>query len=157
MLAFGCKNKLQNKKDTSPNILSEKYTPLPNLYQISSKTKQKEINKWNKFKELGILTARFQKQESGDLSYYAEEFVRLNNEIVKDSLFPEKFKNSEIKSRLLVHANFTNQFKSYLEQNAPLDTLNISRTRILNTYNSLLKQLEESLKSKVYIEFIAHN
>ncbi|MEL4308836.1 hypothetical protein [Joostella sp. CR20] len=140
------------------NVTSEEekeltYSELPAIVPISQE-KLTEINKWKKFKELSVLMEKFQNQQTGDLTYFAEEFIRLDTDIAKDSLFPAKFNSPDVKSRLVVFKTFSHQLKTRLEENAPVDSINVSRAKILTTYNALRQQLSEALKSKIYQDFI---
>lgn len=144
-----------NKGDdsASEDTAVASYKQLPEIKPISNE-KLTEINKWKKFKELSNLMEKFQDQNSGDLTYYAEEFIRLDTEIEKDSLFPQKFNVPDVKSRLVVFKTFSNQFKTRLDENAPIDSINVSREKLLVTYNAIRQQLSETLKSKIYQDFI---
>ncbi|EIJ38627.1 hypothetical protein JoomaDRAFT_1615 [Galbibacter orientalis DSM 19592] len=145
----------ENKEDNSASqdTAVASYKQLPEIKPISNE-KLTEINKWKKFKELSNLMEKFQDQNSGDLTYFAEEFIRLDTEIEKDSLFPEKFNVPDVKSRLVVFKTFSNQFKTRLDENAPIDSINVSREKLLVTYNAIRQQLSETLKSKIYQDFI---
>ena len=129
------------------------YKALPPIASIS-KEKMNTISEWKKFRELSILMERFQRQDQGDLTYFAEEFSRLNEELAKDSLIPEKFDKPAVKSRIMVLNTFSKQLKVRLEENAKLDSINLTRARVLNSYNALRLQLAEHLKSKLFEEFL---
>ncbi|MCM5661993.1 hypothetical protein [Galbibacter mesophilus] len=152
LTACGDSEKKQEKDDAEETV-AQGYSQLPEITSIN-KDKLAEINKWKKFNELSVLMERFQEQESGDLTYFAEEFKRLQGEIEKDSLFPPKFNIPAVKSRLVVFETFTNQLQTRLEESAPLDSVNISRKKVLEAYNAMRQQLAETLKSKIYEDFI---
>ncbi|QLE00769.1 hypothetical protein HX109_04020 [Galbibacter sp. BG1] len=151
-VSCGNEEKKQEAENAEENI-EQVYKPLPEITTISQE-KLAEINKWNKFKELSVLMERFQQQQQGDLTYFAEEFNRLETEIEKDTLFPPKFDIPAVKSRIVVFKTFSSQFQTRLEENAPLDSINKSREEVLNAYNAIRKQMSESLKSKLYEDFI---
>ncbi|WP_417443079.1 hypothetical protein [Joostella sp.] len=154
LFIFSCGND-ENKEEVvvSDENAQVSYSQLPAITSIS-KEKLAEINKWKKFKELSSLMEKFQRQNTGDLTYYAEEFIRLDKDIEKDTLFPAKFEIPDVKSRLIVFNTFSNQLKVRLEENAPIDSINITRKRVMMSYNALRDQLSESLKSKIYEDFI---
>lgn len=155
LLLVGCGNNNNSSQDQEAAIDSTTvhYRALPPIASISEE-KMSTIGQWEKFRELSILMERFQRQDHGDLTYFAEEFNRLNSELAKDSLMPDKFDNPAVKSRILVLNTYTRQLKNRLDENSVLDSINISRTRILNAYNALRLQLAEHLKSKLFEEFL---
>ncbi|MDG3583035.1 MULTISPECIES: hypothetical protein [Galbibacter] len=154
LVMYNCGSDDKQDKNNSEETTTEvSYSSLPAINKIS-KEKLEEINKWKTFKELSTLMEKFQRQNSGDLTYFAEEFIRLDGEIEKDSLFPQKFNVPAVRSRLVVLTTFTEQFKTRLDENSPLDSINISRKRVLDAYNAVRLQLSETLKSKLYKEFL---
>jgi len=155
LLALSCGNNQENSKDqeAETDLTEVNYRPLPPIASISAE-KTSTIGEWKKFRELSILMERFQKQDEGDLSYFAEEFNRLNSELAKDSLIPEKFDNPAVRSRILVLNTFTKELKNRLEENSVVDSIDISRARVLNSYNALRLQLAEHLKSKLFEQFL---
>lgn len=155
LLLMSCGNKKDNSQDQARETDSTavRYTPLPPIASVSAE-KMNTITQWEKFKQLSILMERFQRQNQGDLSYFAEEFIRLNGELAKDSLMPEKFDKAAIQSRIVVLNTFSKQLKIRINEGAVVDSLNISRVRILNSYNALRKQLAEHIKSKLFEEFL---
>src|SRR5690606_8887306 len=126
---------------------------LPAITSISE-DKLNTITQWEKFEQLSILMERFQRQNQGDLSYFAEEFIRLNGELSKDSLMPERFNKAAVHSRIVVLNTFSKQLKIRIEEGAVLDSINISRERVLKSYNALRLQLAEHIKSKLFEEFL---
>lgn len=155
LLVVGCGNNNGNSQNQEAEIDSTTvhYRALPPIAPIS-KEKMNTIGQWEKFRELSILMERFQRQDHGDLTYFAEEFNRINSELAKDSLIPAKFNNPAVKSRILVLNTFTKQLKNRLDENSVLDSINITRTRVINAYNALRLQLAEHLKSKLFEEFL---
>jgi len=154
-LTVSCANKKEGSQERTVEVDSTavSYRALPPIVSVSEE-KMGTINQWKKFNELNILMERFQQQEHGDLTYFAEEFNRINGELAKDSLMPERFNKPAVKSRIVVLSTFTKQLKNRLEENAEIDSINISRTRVLNSYNALRLQLAEHLKSKLFEEFL---
>jgi hypothetical protein len=155
LLTVSCGNNQENANQENLEIDSTavRYSPLPPIASISQE-KLNTIGEWEKFRELSIVMERFQRQNQGDLTYFAEEFTRLNNGLAKDSLMPEKFNLPAVKSRIVVLNTFTKQLKNRLDEGAVIDSVNISRKRIIKAYNALRLQLSEQLKSKLFEEFL---
>lgn len=155
LLLLSCGNNQENSQEQAVEIDSTtvRYKPLPPLASISEE-KMNTISQWKKFRELSILMERFQRQNHGDLTYYTEEFIRLNSELAKDSLMPEKFDKPAVRSRIVVLNTFTKQLKNRLDESSVIDSINIARERVLNSYNALRLQLAEHLKSKLFEKFL---
>ncbi len=155
LLSVGCGNNKEGSQDQDVEIDSTavSYKALPPIASISQE-KMNTISEWKKFRELSILMERFQRQDHGDLTYFAEEFSRLNNELAKDSLIPQKFDKPAVNSRVLVLNTYSKQLMNRLEENAVIDSIEVSRSRVLNSYNALRLQLAEQLKSKLFEEFL---
>ncbi|MCX2680954.1 hypothetical protein OOZ15_13455 [Galbibacter sp. EGI 63066] len=150
---INCGNKSDKEQVEEEETQETSYEKLPDIVEISDE-KLITINKWAKFKELSELMVKFQRQTRGDLSYFSEEFIRLDKEM--DSV-PPKFDIPEVKSRMVVFKTFAYQLGSRLNENAPVDSINVSRARVFNAYNAIRIQLSESLKSKIYQEFLEEN
>ena len=155
LLLVGCGNNQDNSRDNVSQLDSTeiRYKSLPAITSISE-DKLNTITQWEKFEQLSILMERFQRQNQGDLSYFAEEFIRLNGELSKDSLMPERFNKAAVHSRIVVLNTFSKQLKIRIEEGAVLDSINISRERVLKSYNALRLQLAEHIKSKLFEEFL---
>lgn len=155
LLILSCGNNQENSQEQADEIDSTtvRYNRLPPIASISEE-KINTISQWKKFHELSILMERFQRQNHGDLTYFTEEFIRLNNELAKDSLMPEKFDKPAVRSRIVVLNTFTKQLKNRLDESSVIDSINIARERVLNSYNALRLQLAEHLKSKLFEKFL---
>ena len=148
---FSCKK--DQKENIESNIENEEtvvLSKLPGIGKLTPEAKNK-ASEWQEFKKLEDGIQRI--YEGGDNLTEAEALVSLEEEVFA-SEFPTEFNIPAIKTRFLVLKTFLLQFKAAAVEDAPNAEVHQCKIKIIESYNSLLVQLNEALSKSIAEDFL---
>lgn len=128
------------------------YEPLDPILELDASVED-SLNEWNAYWELQREMEQFRGVKTGDLSYVNEELLRIQSELIHDSI-PEKVQNPAVKSRALVFRTFALKLKDQLEQRAPSAEVDSTRVKLFESYNAFRFHVADALREKVYEDFL---
>ena len=149
---FSCKK--DQKENIESNIENEEtvvLSKLPGIGKLTPEAKNK-TSEWQEFKKLEDGIQRI--YEGGDNLTEAEATLASFEEIFVVSKFPEEFDIPAIKTRFLVLKTFLLQFKAAAVEDAPNAEVHQYKIKIIESYNSLLVQLNEALSKSIAEDFL---
>ncbi|THD69682.1 hypothetical protein E7Z59_04980 [Robertkochia marina] len=152
LFACGQEQSTESTSEDSAQETSYTYVPLDPILKLDAQVED-SLKEWKSYWELQREMERFRGVKSGDLSYINEDLLRIQSELIHDSI-PEKVQNPAVKSRALVFRTFAMKLKDQLEQRAPSAEVDTTRVKLFESYNAFRFHIADALREKVYEDFL---
>lgn len=154
MFIWGCgQEKTTTQEETKGGSeVSSGYMPLGPILEMQPSVTD-SLQDWKSYWDLQQEMENFRMKKSGDLGYVTDELIRIQGELINDSI-PEKANNPAVKSRSLVFRTFALKLKDQIEHGAPAAEIDSTRVKLLETYNAFRFHISDALRVKAYEDFL---
>ncbi len=152
-LVLCCKN--ESDADASNNVSQEitDSIALPKLPEIKGPPAEvvaKTAN-WDAFKKFDASIQRL--YSNGDVLTEVEAIIESEKEL-SESTFPKEFNIPAVKSRIMVINTFLEQLEASAKEGASDREVHAIKQRVIEVYNSFLKQLSEAMDKNLAEDFL---
>lgn len=131
---------------------STTYTALNPLLKVDPEVEE-QLRDWKAYWDLQQEMEVFRAKSVGDLTYITDELLRIQGELIHDSI-PEKVQIPAVKSRSLVFGTFARKLKDQLTQRAPSAEVDTTRMKLMESYNAFRFHITDALREKVFEDFL---
>lgn len=150
---FCCKN--ESDAGDSNNELQEvtdsvALPKLPDIQTPPAEVVAKTAN-WDAFKKFETSIQRL--YANGDILTEAQAILESEKEL-SASTFPKEFNIPAVKSRIIVIHTFLEQLEASAKDEASERDVHFIKQRVIESYNSFLKQLSESMNKSLAEDFL---
>lgn len=152
LVSCGQEHSGEQAEDKNEEVAAYTYAPLGPVLEMDASAEE-AIREWTAYWELQEEMENFRSKSSGDLSYINEELIRIQGELIHDSI-PEKVKTPAVKSRSLVFRTFAEKLQDQLKHRVPIAEVDTTRVKMLETYNAFRFHIADALREKVYEDFL---
>src|SRR5690606_7770447 len=106
---------------------------------------------WDAFKKVEASIQRL--YANGDVLTEVEAILESEKELTASN-FPKEFNIPAVKSRIIVINTFLEQLEASAKEEAPDREVHAIKQRVIESYNSFLKQLSESMGKSLAEDFL---
>ena len=152
LVACGQEQAGENTAENARNSSDYTYAPLAPVLELEPQVEE-AIQNWESFWDLQQEMELFRAKGSGDLSFITDDLLRIQTELINDSI-PEKVQNPAVKSRSLVFGTFARKLKDQISHRAPVAELDTTRFKLMEAYNAFRFHISDALRDKVYEDFL---
>ncbi|WP_224491240.1 hypothetical protein [Robertkochia flava] len=141
-----------NTEKSTEAPVSYAYSPLGPIIELQPSVED-SLREWTAFWELQEEMEIFRSKNTGDLSFNVDELIRIEKELLHDSI-PEKVKLPAVKSRSLVFRTLAYKLKDQVEHRISAADIDSTRVKMLESYNAFRFHIADALREKVYEDFL---